>query len=542
MLSLLFIICDDLAWGDIARHGNPHLRTPNLDRLHDQSVRLTHYCSGPVCTPARVSLFTGRYPFRTRAIDTWLGRSMMDPGEVTLAELFRARSYATGISGKWHLGDCYPMRAMDKGFAESLVFNGGGLRQPGNWFDDSYFDPELLHNGNVIRTRGYCTDVITNHAIEFIGAQQQRPYFSYVGYNAPHTPYEASDHWSKHYESLGIPTPTARAYGMIENIDYNVGRLMETLAQSGRDRNTIVVFTSDHGAGDPKDRSRFNAGLRDWKGTVFQGGLRVPCFVRVPGVAPRDDAQVSNPIDWLPTFAATCGLELPRDRALDGVDLRLADATAQRSARQVFIQWQRGNAPIIRQNIAVIEDRYKLARPGGGPTMLFDLESDPGETTDLSMREPARVEQMLAAYDQWFEQVSHERDDNFAPPRIEVEPAKQSHVVLTQQDWRVGDDPAIAWNIKHPGHWLLRSAGERVATVRVEATWQQIGHRLSLRVGDWSHSTELTAEHTEITEVPFPRGDFELHATTERGGVVQGVHFVHLFLESYGQEDQGGGG
>jgi hypothetical protein len=327
-----------------------------------------------------------------------------------------------------------------------------------------------------------------------------------------------------------LPTPTARAYGMVDNIDHNVGRLLEALRSSGREKDTIVVFTSDHGPDDPKDGSRFNAGLRDWKETVFQGGLRVPCFARVPGVAPREDAQVASPIDWLPTLSRACGLDVPTDRKIDGVDLSLLNSPPRRANRQVFVQWHRGNRPIARQNIAVIEDRYKLAMPDAMPAMLFDLPADPSETIDLSTTQPDRAESMLRSYDAWFEDVSHERPDNFAPPRIVIDPARQSHVVLTQQDWRVGDDPKLFWSIKHPGHWLLNSAVPRRATVRIDATWQQLGHQLTLTVGPWSYTTEITAETTEIVDVPIPAGDFELHAITVRDGLVRGVHFARLWL------------
>jgi len=239
--NLIFIICDDLAWGDLACHGNPHVATPHLDALHTQSTRLTRYGSGPVCTPARAAVMTGRYPHRTGAIDTYLGRSMMHADETTLAHVLRDAGYAPCLSGKWHLGDEYPMRPHDQGFDAALYHRGGGLRQPANlnYPDDSYFDPLLMHNGRATHTAGYCSDVYTDHATQFMAAHRDRPFFCYLAYNAPHSPFEVADDLAQPYLDAGLPEKTARLYAMVSNIDANVGRVMHQLDTLGLADDTL---------------------------------------------------------------------------------------------------------------------------------------------------------------------------------------------------------------------------------------------------------------------------------------------------------------
>jgi len=235
--NVVLIAMDDLAYGDLACHGNPYCQTPHLDTMHRHGVRCSRSASGLVCTPARASLMTGRHAYRTRAIDTYCGRTTLDPDEVTLPQILRAAGYRTCISGKWHLGDNYPSRPMDLGFEKQLMHHGGGLRQPGNpghWHNrDGYFNPLLNHNGHLVERPGYCTDIFTDHALEFIEQCRSEPFFVYLATNAPHTPLEIGDEWAQKYRDLGLPENVARIYGMVENIDHNVGRVFEKLEQLG---------------------------------------------------------------------------------------------------------------------------------------------------------------------------------------------------------------------------------------------------------------------------------------------------------------------
>src|SRR5262249_20618750 len=297
--NVILIVTDDQGYGDLGCHGNPIIRTPNIDAFAKQSVELTHFHVCPVCSPTRASLLTGRYNYRTGVVDTYLGRSMMRPTEVTLAELLRNAGYRTGIFGKWHLGDCYPMRAIDKGFQEALVCKGGGVGQPSDPPGNRYFDPVLFRDGKAEKCHGYCSDIFTDEAIKFVEKSADKPFFLYLAFNAPHEPLQVVDKLVEPYRKMdlspaafpkiGLPVTdpaakeqTARVYAMVENIETNAGKLFKLLDDKNLTKNTIVVFMTDNGPA----HGLFNAGLHGRKGSVYDGGIRVPFFVRWPGQLP----------------------------------------------------------------------------------------------------------------------------------------------------------------------------------------------------------------------------------------------------------------
>ena len=527
--DILFVICDDLAWGDLACHGNPLVRTPHLDRLHAEATRLTCYRSGPVCTPARASIMTGRYHLRTRAIDTYCGRALIDPGERTLAQVLAGAGYVTGCFGKWHLGDNWPMRPCDLGFEHSLWHCSGGIGQPGDHPDNhargggAYFDPVCYRGECEERTRGYCSDVFTDAALAFLQAEHDgRPRFAYLGFNAPHTPLEVDEAWAAPYRDRGCGDTLARLYGMVANIDHNVGRLLDALDASGRADDTLVVFTSDHGpcgSARLEDGSqRFNAGLRGHKGTLYEGGVRVPCLLRLPGrfATGRDLEVPANPIDWLPTLAGLAGAAVPEDRVIDGVDLGpLLAADGDPAAapdRLLFMQWHRGDAPVRSRNAGVIAGTWKWYRPHeDAPDELYDLAADPGETTDLAAERSQRVADLRAAYDAWFDAVSTERADNYAVPPIPVggDAPRQR---LSRNDWRVlGAD---GWGDDERGQWWL-DAGDAPKDLRVHLRWSDAAdpERIHVRLEDDVHAAR-PGEDLTLRVTP---GRHAIEAWGERG-------------------------
>ncbi|MDQ3651361.1 MAG: sulfatase-like hydrolase/transferase, partial [Acidobacteriota bacterium] len=259
--NVILIITDDQGHGDLGFHGNPKIKSPNIDRLARESTRFVNFYVSPVCAPTRASLMTGRYNYRTGVVDTYLGRAMMHPDEVTLAEMLSRAGYRTGIFGKWHLGDNYPMRPMDQGFEESLIHFGGGIGQPSDPAvpgGSSYFDPVLQHNGKQVKTKGYCSDVYTDAAINFITENRNKPFFTYLAFNAPHTPLQVPRSYFEQYKgmkldrsefpSTGHTLPanvdsdtTAKVYGMVTNIDDNLGRLFSKLEELRIADNTILI-------------------------------------------------------------------------------------------------------------------------------------------------------------------------------------------------------------------------------------------------------------------------------------------------------------
>lgn len=483
--NILFVICDDLCWGDLASHGNPVVRTPRLDALRDEATRLTRYCSGPVCTPARACIMTGRSHLRTRAIDTYCGRSSMDADEITVASVLAQAGYATGCFGKWHLGDTFPLRPCDQGFGESLWHLSGGIGQPGDHPDNhardggSYFDPVCLRGDQEERTSGYCSDVFTDATLDFIGRHRNQPWFAYLAFNAPHTPLVIGDEWADPYRAAGCEETLARLYGMVTNIDHNVGRLLDALATDGLAEDTLVVFTSDHGpcgSATLADGShRFNGGLRSNKGSVYQGGIQVPCLLRLPGAlaAGCDRDRIAGPVDWLPTFAGLAGAEVPGDRAIDGTDLGpllRGEVTADTWPDRVMcLQWHRGDAPVRYRNATAIDQNLKWTRPHeDAPDECYDLDADPGEATDLAAERPADVARLRAAYDAWFDSCCAERPDTFDPPAIPVGDPRAPLQRLSQNDRRIID--AEGWGDDKRGEWWI-SAPDGDTAVSVHLRW-----------------------------------------------------------------------
>jgi arylsulfatase A-like enzyme len=524
--NVVVMMMDDLAFGDLACHGNPYVKTPHLDALYAESIRFTRYASGPMCTPARASLMTGRYHLRTRAIDTFCGRSMIDPSEVTLGHVLQRAGYRTGAFGKWHLGDAYPMRACDLGFDETVMHNAGGIGQPGDhrenhWREgEAYFDPVLFRSGVAERSAGYCTDVFADETIAFIESHQHEPFFAYFATNAPHTPLEVPEEWIAPYRGV-VSETFARLYGMVTNIDWNVGRILAAIPD-----NTIVVYTSDHGpcpsARDytlPADEQvRWNAGLRGEKGSLYDGAVKVPFFWRWDN-SPGDDERIASPIDVLPTIAAAVGAELPD--GVDGVDL-----FGEPVDRHIYMQWHRGNAPERYRNYAVITQQHKLYRPEANkPDELYDLLDDRSEARDIAAEHPDVVDALRAEYDAWFDDICATRPDPFAPPRIVI---GACDVSLTRQDWRIDDSLAdmgelAGWMGTTAGWWEVTA--ERATPAHVEVrldpfVWSRpdIHGNITLRVADRTYETPWVLQCTKYDfTVEVPAGDFTVEAFADGG-------------------------
>ncbi|MBN1290858.1 MAG: arylsulfatase [Candidatus Latescibacteria bacterium] len=467
--NIVLVMTDDQGYGDLGCHGNTVIRTPNLDAFAKESVEMTRFYVSPVCAPTRACLMTGRYYYRTGVVDTYLGRAMMRPDEVTIAEMLRDAGYATGIFGKWHLGDNYPLRPSEQGFGESLVHNGGGIGQPSDPPGNMYFDPILKHNNVDKKYSGYCTDIFTDGAIGFIRQNRDKPFFVYLATNAPHTPLQISDEYMQPYLSKGLNEETARIYGMVTNIDDNFGRLLAVIRSLGIGDNTIVIFLTDNGPQlSANQDDRFNAGLRGRKGGVYENGIRVPFFIRWPEKlrAGTKVSAIGSHIDMVPTMLDACGLSQPEDITIDGVDLMpvLTGPDTYWPDRTLYAQWHRGDEGILYRQVAAVSQRYKLVQPRNFEQdidmdrnvrdalenlELYDLQNDPAESQNIAGQHPTIVREMLAGYERWFADVSAR---GFAPPRIQVGTPHENPVILTRQDWR---GPAAGWGERDLGYWEI---------------------------------------------------------------------------------------
>ncbi|MDQ1257146.1 MAG: hypothetical protein QG656_1748 [Candidatus Hydrogenedentes bacterium] len=523
--NVVLMLTDDQGYGDLACHGNPHIKTPNMDRLRAEGVRFEYFYVSPVCSPTRANLMTGRYNYRTRAIDTYAGRSMMDPDEVTMAEMLGDGGYKTGIFGKWHLGDNYPMRAMDQGFQESLVHRGGGLCQPSDWPGNTYFDPMLSRNGVDWKSKGYCTDVYTDAALEFITAHRNEPFFCYFATNAPHTPLQIADEYAKLYLDMGLEEDTAKVYGMVTNIDDNIGRILAKLDELGIEKNTVVIFLTDNGPQGSRKGVRYNAGLRSAKGAVYEGGIRVPCFVRWPGTldAGKSIDRVAAHIDLLPTLLDVCGVAKREGVALDGRSLKplLLGENTEWPDRTLYFQWHRGDAPELYRDCAARSQRYKLVNG----VELYDIEADPGELNDIAKDRPEIVREMRAGYEAWFKDVSCTR--GYDPPRIHLGTPHENPVVLTRQDWRGSD----GWDSdKDLGYWevCVTEAADYEITLRFAPVREASEARFKFGGVETAQALESGAAACVFNRVALPQADGRLEASVLHGGEPCGVLFVEV--------------
>ncbi len=434
--NVIIFLADDQAYGDMSLHGNPHINTIHLDDFAKQSFELTNFYVSPVCAPTRASLMTGRYHLRTGVTDVNKPYYNMNPEELTIAEILKAAGYKTGIYGKWHLGDDSPHRPMDQGFDESIVHRGSGM-----YGRNSYSNPSLWHNGKKKPFKGYCLDIFTDHAISFLKKRKadEKPFLLYLSSNLVHVPLQAKKHLAKPFADKGLDAKTSQLYGMLKCVDNNFGRLIDKVKEFGFEDNTIIIYTSDngpcHGGTTPQ---RFMAGLHGLKGTVYENGIRVPCFIRWPQGQIKGggkSAQATAHIDVMSTVLAACQLEKPEKLLLDGVSLLplLKDPQHTLSDRNLFFKWDGYGKPQENLAFAVrfknyklvqsrgmnrndIADKYSLlcrAQKKGRRSLkddavyeLFDIEKDPGELQDIAKLHPEIVQSMMKKYKLWFEDVS----------------------------------------------------------------------------------------------------------------------------------------
>jgi len=514
--NVIIIMTDDQGYGDLSIHGNPHLKTPNLDSIGAGGARFTEFHSSPVCSPTRASLMTGRWNYRTGVIDTYLGRSMMRPSEVTLPEILSKAGYKTGIFGKWHLGDNYPMRSIDKGFQESLVCKGGGLAQPSGPPENGYFDPVLEEQGQSVKKSGYCTDIFFDHALEFIERHRRDPFFLYVTPNAPHTPLQIDEKWVAPFRGTGLDDTTARLYGMVANIDHNTGRLLQRLRQTGLDQDTLLIYLTDNGPQQP----RYNAGMRGLKGSVYQGGIRVPCFWRWPArITPGAKIDtIAAHVDLLPSIASVCGAASPRDRIIDGRNLwPLLEGQPGWTKRNLFFQWHRGDTPEFGRGCAVRDERFKLV----GLKELYDLDADPAESNNVAGSQPERAVEMRHAYERWYTDVCSQ---GFAPPPIHIGSSAEPVSVLTRQDWR----GAAGWDADSIGYWevLIEKPGRY--DVKLDFPAAATNSQALLHSGGVRREAPVPVGQTSVewNNVNFTSGLQRVEPWLMQGAQKLGVHYV----------------
>jgi arylsulfatase A-like enzyme len=403
--NVIVVITDDQGYGDFSCHGNPVLKTPNLDRLRSESLRFSDFHVSPMCTPTRGQLLTGLDCLRNGAMNVSSGRTLLRREAPTMANLFADAGYQCGHFGKWHLGDNYPYRPQDRGFHETVYYPSSHISSAPDFWNNDYFDDTYWHNGVRQKYEGYTTDVFFNEAIGWMKSQQQadKPFFCYLATAAAHGPLFVPDKYRQPYQKL--PRNVASFFGMVANIDENIGRLESFLADSGLRDDTILVFLNDNGG--TAGVSVYNAGLRGRKIELYEGGHRAACFLRWPQGKLRaacDIGELTHVQDILPTLSDLCGFTVPANRSLDGMSLAplLKSDDARLPDRTLVIQFSRMNAPRPKQGDAcVLWRNWRLV----SDKELYDVAHDPGQKQDVAAEHPDIVARLREHYASWWSGV-----------------------------------------------------------------------------------------------------------------------------------------
>ncbi|MDH3648957.1 MAG: arylsulfatase [Saprospiraceae bacterium] len=559
--NVIIILTDDQGYGDFSCHGNPVLQTPVMDQLYSESVRLTDFHVAPMCTPTRGQLLTGMDAMRNGATGVCQGRSMIRNGIMTMADYFAAGGYATGHFGKWHLGDSYPHRPQDRGFQETLHHPAWGITSLADHFGNSYWDPFLrLASDNIPgkdhiekQYQGYCTDIFFEEAMHWMKRQsdQNRPFFLYLPTNTPHVPNWVDKEYAEPYEEIGVhngvPVPS-NFYGMIANIDENLGRLEEFLINENLKESTLLIYLNDNGTQSRNAASIYNAGMRGHKTQMYDGGHRVACFFRWPEgnlLHGRDIEVLTHVQDILPTLADFCQLEMDRFNG-NGHSLvpLLTDPIATLTDRKLVIQYSFQETSGTPWNRAIVLwNKWRLV----GPHQLFDLNSDPHQIHSVTHLYPNIAAQMRKHYEDWYAEAKPLYDE---PRLIHLGHFENGPVTLYSNDWVGGycDNPPNLIAANTTGYWnviveqdgdfeielrrwpeesgLALTAGVKGEDIRAHETFagDELGarpiHMAVLKIGDFEESKKV---------------DPQASATTFQASLVRGATRLEtLFMDNTG--------
>ena len=567
--NVILIVTDDQGYGDLSCHGNPVLQTPNLDRLHKESVRFIDFHTDPTCAPSRGALLTGKYAHRAGVWHTIAGGNHLRASEMTMADAFQASGYRTALFGKWHLGSNYPYRPMDRGFAEWLGNGDGGTGTTDDWFDNDRVNDHYLHNGEWMQRDGYAPDVFFDAAIDFISqdAASDQPFFVYLATYLPHNPHTLPDQkWTQQYDSQ-VTQEEAYFFAMIDRIDQNIGRLRAALEASGKADNTILMFMSDNGGS--TGVKLFNANMRGRKAQIYDGGHRTPFFLHWPNGNLQHGSDVSDltaHIDIFPTLIDLCDLSLERDADFDGRSFKqqLLQPDLDLPERILFVETQRSFKAQPWVNTVGMTKRWRLVNN----SELYDLSTDPGQASNVIQQYPKVAKTIRDAHQTYWERVTPGDRDR---PRFIVGHPNDPETFLQSADWYL---PSVPWNHavvaqgkKLIGAWDITIA--EAGTYRFEVrrwpreakapmqgipsfnkqvdAWDAKGGKdkfiygnkmkalsvesVQLEVGDFSAVRAVNAQDRQVVfEVPLKQGDTQVKGTmlNSEGKLIAGTSYIYV--------------
>jgi arylsulfatase A-like enzyme len=558
--NVVIVLADDQGWGDLSVNGNTNLSTPRIDSLAKAGAMLDRFYVSPVCSPTRAEFLTGRYHPRGGVYGVSTGGERLNSDEKTIADTFKAAGYATGAFGKWHNGSQWPYHPNARGFDEYYGFTSG------HW--GSYFDPPLEHNGQLVRGKGYITDDLTDHALAFIEQHKDRPFFCYVPFNTPHSPMQVPDQFYEKFSTDNLKLRgrkpaaedtgfTRAALAMCENVDWNVGRILQRLDDLKLADNTIVLYFSDNGPNSP----RWNGGMKGIKGSTDEGGVRAPFLIRWPGhiSAGTRVPQIAGAIDLLPTLADLAGVPLISAKPLDGVSLKplLLGAVTNWPDRMIFSHWA--------GKVSVRTQRFRLDHQ----QQLFDMQTDPGQDRNIAAEQKAVADRLSQAVAQWSAEVlprvgKTERPFTVGYPDFPVTLLPARDGVAHGRVKRSANAPNCSYftNWTSPDDWItwnvaVETTGQYEATIYYTCPAADLGATIELSLNDSrlqgkvsqpNDPPELGPEHDRVPrkgesyvkdfqplrlgviELKSGRGPLTLRALTVPGKQVMEVRQVTLTL------------
>ncbi len=565
--NVIVIVSDDQGYGDLSCHGNPYIKTPNMDQLHAESVRFTDFHVDPTCAPTRSALMTGKYSHHVGVWHTVCGGNHLRSTEKTMADVFKASGYRTALFGKWHLGANYPYRPMDRGFDEWLGNGDGGTGTTDDWFDNDRINDYYWHNGKREKHEGFAPDVFFNKAIDFVKEDHKDPFFIYVATYLPHNPHSVPDPKLAEIYDEKVFKHTAYFFAGINRVDENIGKLRKALEASGKSDNTILIFMSDNGG--TAGVKLYNAGMRGKKGQPYEGGHRVPFFIHWPNgnlAHGKDIASLTAHIDVLPSLVDLCNLKTTQETQFDGRTFKnqLFNPTAKLAHRTLFVESQRTFEAQAWKNTSGMYEQWRLVNN----KELYDLSKDPSQQKNVIDAHPEIAAKIRKEFtDYWNKVTPNDRE----LPRSVVGNSKDQETFLTSSDWYL---PKVPWNHAQiaegkplSGAWDVTV--EKAGTYRIECrrwpreanatisgvpnfnkkvdAWSRDGKvdrllygrkmkalpvkTVSLTVGKQQKSASVTTEDTHISfDVELPRGDTKIKGEMldANGNLIAGVYYVYL--------------
>lgn len=499
--NVVFVLTDDQGYGDLHCTGNPIINTPNIDCLYNESAHFTNFHTGPTCAPSRSGLMTGHYANSTGVWHTVGGRSLLRKDEWTIATALKENGYATGIFGKWHLGDSTPYQPYLRGFDKCIVHGGGGISQTPDFWGNDYFDDTYFVNGTPKKFKGYCTDVFFGEAKKFITENKDKPFFCYIALNAPHGPHNVANKYSDKYISE-VGEDRAKFYGMIEVIDENVGKLREYLKEINISDNTIFVFMTDNGSaggvGTDKDgfvQNGYNWGMRGKKNSEYDGGHRVPFFLywKDGGISTSENFDdVTSHVDFMPTILDMCGVPTKENVKFHGMSLYplLQKKSVDMAERVVVTDSQRVLRPIKWRKSAVCSKKWRLING----KELYDIQNDLEQRKDVASQHPDVVADLRKHYEEWWKLVSVKFEN---PIPIEI---GSKETFLTCHD-AINEDTLVPYSQK-----LIREGMVFTGFYDIDVT--EIGdYTIELRRWPAEANVPISADIKESEDVTFDKED-----------------------------------